>query len=318
MRFWIGSIFVLLAALSACSSKPVAIVAQPVAVVVTPVPRPVGKDVVILVSENAPAYSNVAKALARQLGRRGSILYLNGSQMENIRSLAVYKNEEHKQFVSIGLNAALAAKTLTNRQVVFCQVFNYQDYGLLSDRHKGVSMLPSLAETFSTWRALAPHTTDIGIITGPGFDELIQTARAAAKVYGFTLHHEAVSSDKGFQYAYKKMSKQVQGYWLIPDNRVLSGNILRDVMTFSIRNSKQVAVFSEELLNLGGLFSVTSDPQNIAHQVLYRLDQAQNVDTLPGSDIVYLDKSLLHINAVMVQRLNLNVPALYRKYQNAL
>src|ERR1035438_10187792 len=104
---------------------------QPPEPVIATLPSPAIKDVVILVSENIPAYSKVAKMLAKQLAGHGSIRYLNASQFENIKMLAAYKDDGNKQFVSIGLNATLAAKTLTNRQVVFCQVFNYQDYDLL-------------------------------------------------------------------------------------------------------------------------------------------------------------------------------------------
>lgn len=274
-------------------------------------------QVAILVSENIPAYSDVAKALAKQLGRRGTLHYLTGSPLENINTIAKFKNEAGIQVVSIGLKASVAAKALTSRQVVFCQVYNYQDYALLSPKHKGVSMLPSLAKTFSTWRALSPATTDIGVISGPGFEDVLQMAKAAAGVYGFTLHHETVNSDKQYQYAYKKMSKEVQGYWLLPDNRVLSENILRDIMTFSVRNSKQVAVFSDELLKLGGLFSISANPQDIAQHVFDRLEQAQSKESIPGPDIVYLDKLNVRINSAMARHLNMKIPVPYRKYANA-
>jgi len=274
-------------------------------------------QVAILVSEDIPAYAEVAKALSKQLGRRGSIHYLTGSQLENLKTVNKLKNEEHTQVVSIGLNASIAAKSLTNKQVIFCQVYNYQDYALLSPKHKGVSMLPSLPKTFSTWRALAPSTTDIGVISGPGFDDVIQAAKSAAKAYGFKLHFETVSSDKEYQYTYKKLSKKVQGFWLLPDNRVLSEHILRDIMTFSVRNSKQVAVFSDELLKLGGLLSISSDYRDIAQQVLERLEQAQLKEDIPGPDIVYLEKINLRINSVMANHLNLKISAPYSKYANA-
>ncbi len=288
--------------------------APPAPPVAKPEPKRALTEVVILVSEDTPAYSKVAKALSRQLGQRSSIRYLGGSQLDNIKMLDAYKNDERKQFVSIGLSASVAAKSLVNRQVIFCQVFNYQDYGLLTAKHKGVSMIPSMTKTFATWRALAPDTTDVGLIIGPGFENLIQIATAAAKSRGITLHYEVVNSDKEYQYAYKQMADQVQGYWLLPDNRVLSENVLRDVMTFSVRNSKQVVVFSDELLNLGGLFSVISDYRNVVQQVLDRLDKAQNKEDVPGPDIVYLDRAILSINPVMAQRLNLEIPEHYKKY----
>ncbi len=269
-------------------------------------------EVVILVSEDTPAYSKVAKALSKQLGQRSSIRYLGVSLVENIRMLDAYKNDERKQFVSIGLSASVAAKSLADRQVVFCQVFNYQD--LITAKHKGVSMMPSMYKTFAAWRALAPDTTDVGVISGPGFEGMLQVAVASAKSQGITLHYEIVNSDKEYQYAYKQMADKVQGYWLLPDNRVLSENVLRDVMTFSVRNSKQVVVFNDELLNLGGLISTTSDYRNIVQQVLDRLEKAQDKEDIPGPDIVYLDRAILRINPVMAQRLNLEIPEHYKKY----
>jgi ABC-type uncharacterized transport system substrate-binding protein len=293
----------------------------PVAVVAPPKPSPM--EVVILVSEDNAAYSNVAKAIASKLGSRSFMRYMSGSQIQDIRMLAAYRNDRHKQFVSIGLNASIAAKTLTDSPVVFCQVFNYQDYELVSARHKGVSMIPSMSKTFGAWRALAPDITDVGVISGPNFEDVIQKAQAAARNFGITLHHVTVNSDKEYLYAYKQMADKVQGYWLLPDNRVLSGNILHDVMIFSVRNSKQVAVFSDnakfrdEMLNLGGLFSTGSDYRDIAQQVLDRLEQSRNSNTIAGDDIVYPDKLILRINPVMSQRLNLKIPARYLKYQNA-
>ena len=275
-------------------------------------------QVVILASEDIPAYSEVARVLTKKIGRRSRVYYLSGSPLENLKTVNQFKNEENIQIVSIGLNAALATKTLANKQVVFCQVYNHQDHALLSPKHKGVSMLPSLPKTFSAWRALSPRTTDIGIISGPGFDDMMQAARAAAKSHGFTLHHTTVNSDKEYQYAYKNMSKKVQGYWLLPDNRVLSENTLRDIMNFSVRNSKQVAVFNNEILKLGGLFSVSSDYQDIAHHVNARLEQSQMSETIPGPDIVPLDKLKLRINPVMAKNLDLKIPKQYRKFAHAL
>jgi len=271
-------------------------------------------DVVILTNRDIPAYSKVASLLARQLGKRGSIRYLEGSRLENLKAVEPYRNDERKQFVSIGLDASVVAKSLPGRQVVFCQVFNYQDYGLVSPRHKGVSMIPSIARTFAVWHALAPKTTDVGVIVGPDFEEVVQVATAEAKAHGIKLHYAVVNSDKEYQYAYKMMAAEVQGFWLLPDNRVLSANALREIMTFSLRNSKQVVVFSDELLSLGGLFSVTSDYRDIVRKVMDRLAKAEGKDVIPGPDIMYLDKAILRINPVMAQRLNLEIPKNFRKY----
>ena len=273
--------------------------------------------VVILVSEDIPAYSDVAKALVKLLGKRASVQMLSSSLMDNVKAISNLKNDDNLQVVSVGLNASIAAKTLTEYQVIFCQVFNFQDYALLSPNHKGVSMMTSFSKTFSTWRSLSINAIDIGVISGPGFEEVMQTAKSAAVSQGFRLHHETVNSDKEYQYAFKQMSAKVQGFWIIPDNRVLSENILRDLMTYSVRNGKQVAVFSDELLKLGGLFSIQSNYKDIAQQVYDRLEQAQFQETIPGPDIVYLEKQELRINSVMAKHLDVTIPKKFRKYANS-
>jgi len=298
--------------------KPKPVVVKPVVKPPSPPPVVVAPPrVVILVSDKTTAYSEVANALAKKLGKRATIRYMKGGRAQNIKMLSRYKAEERIQFVSIGLSASVAAKTLKDKQVIFSQVFNYHGYGLVTNNHKGVSMLPSINKTFKAWRALAPNTTDISIITGSGFEDMIKTAQAEARKFGITLHHNVVNSDKEFKYAYKNMVSKVQGYWLLPDNRILSGSALRDVMTYSVRNSKQVAVFSEELLNLGGLFSVTSDNRDVAQQVLKRLAQGEQKANMAGPDITYLDKVNLRINTVMAERLNINIPKQYTKYANS-
>ncbi len=313
-RPWFAVVAVL-SVLHGCAAPEV--VAPPVSESAKPATKPPAKEVVILVSENIQDYSQVAKVLAGQLGARAKVRYLKAGRAENIRMLAEFPDDGSRQFVSIGLKAAVAAKALENSVVVFCQVFNYQDYDLISSGHKGVSMIASLQNMFATWKALSPGVTDIGVISGPGMDDVMREATAAARNAGISLHRETVRSDTEYQSAFKQMAGQVQGYWLLPDNRVLSGVVLRDLMTFSVREGKQVVVHSKELLGLGGLFSAATDYKDIAQQIIARLNQVQGTGEIAGADVIYPGKLVLTINSTMVQRFNLTVPAQYRKYEHA-
>jgi ABC-type uncharacterized transport system substrate-binding protein len=314
--------FVLLFALMAGCATPPPPEPPPPPVKVEPAPQPVVSpkpvapppDVAVLVSSNIPAYRNVADELVHELGPRVKTWYLDGTKEGKARSLAEIEHSQRSQVVAIGMDAAQSIPLLHGRQVIFCQVFNYEDYRLPSVQRKGVGVLPSFDKTFAAWRRLSPGLSTVAIITGPGMTDYIRQAKKAAREEGITLVHRVVNSDKEFLILYKSLAGSVQGYWLWPDNRVLSGSVLREVMTFSVRNSKQVLVFSDELLMLGGLFSATSDYHDIAMNVLKRLKAAEGKRVVPGPIIEPLDEVNLRINPVMVKRFDIEIPEPYRKY----
>lgn len=289
--------------------------APPPVVAPTPVAPP--PEVAILVSSDIPAYRDVADAIATRLGSRAKQWSLKGGRDSNSRTLAEIGKSSRSQVVAVGLDAAVGAKALKEQQLIFCQVFNYTENHLASVRYKGVAMLPSFSKSFAVWKGISPELKQVAIITGPGLDDYVRLARAAAKVKGITLLHRVVNSDKELLVVFKSIADSVQGYWLWPDNRVLSGIVLREVLTFAARSGKQVAVFNDELLDLGGLLSFTSDNQDIAAKVVERLKRAEGKKNIPGPVIVPLDEVVVRINPVMVKRFDLTLPEQYRTYLNA-
>jgi ABC-type uncharacterized transport system substrate-binding protein len=270
--------------------------------------------VAILVSKNIPAYSRVADELAKRLQQRHEIYRLNGDSAKNKQVIDRIQQSEQAQVVAIGLLAAQAAQTLFGKQVIFCQVFNYRDHHLATPWMKGVSILPRLSKQFHIWKTLDPGLHSVAVITGPDLEQLVGEARVAADTYGIKLVHKVVSSDKELLYAYKRLMSQLQGLWLLPDNRVLSGQTIRALMAYSVREGKEVLVFTPALLKTGGLLSIEGSESAVAEQVLTRLQQAYGRDSVPGPDVVPLTEVQLRINAPMAKHLGLTIPLQYRRY----
>jgi hypothetical protein len=270
-----------------------------------PAPRPL-PPVAILVSEPIPAYQQVADELARLLPGRSTVLYINPGTGSR-KQLTLLKSTEYQQFVAIGLSAAREAKALAGREdeLIFCQVFNYQDYDLVGPRAKGVAALPGTRGMFATWSEMSPALKSVGVITGPGLESVIAAASSEAAIHGIQLYHRVVKTDKETLFEYKRMAHLIQGLWLLPDNRVLSGRIIKEVMSFSVRNSKQVAVFSDDILRLGGLLSVTTRAEEIAAKVAQRLQEANKGKGVPGPDLLLLEEGNIQVNAIAARRYNL-------------
>lgn len=272
-----------------------------------PAPPP---PVVVLVSEAIPAYQEVADELHMLLEKRASVVVLSGKRSARRQQLEQLKKPEYQQFVAIGLAAAKQARAIVGDEdeVVFCQVFNYQDFDLVGPRSKGVGALPGSLAMFATWRKMSPSLQHVAVLTGAGLEEEIQRARREAKRVGIELHHIVVASDKEVLFAYKSLAPTIQGLWLLPDNRVLSGRVIREMMSFSVRHGKQVVVFNDSLLRLGGVLSLSARKSEIAKKVVQRLDDAYQGRGVPGPELMPLEDGDLSINTVAAKRYRLNLP----------
>jgi ABC-type uncharacterized transport system substrate-binding protein len=269
---------------------------------VQPKPAP---GIAILLSDRSPAFVGVQREIEKRYSQRIENYYLGNNEAEYSAVQKRIQSSDIDQIIAIGLPAAQAARGLSGKRVVFCQVFNYEDTDLATSWMKGVAATAPVNEQFRVWKQLSPQLKRVGVITGKSLRGLIDEAQAAARENGLKLVHVEVRSDKETLYAYKQLVPKIQGLWLVPDNRVLSREVIRDVMAHSVREGKQVAVFSHQLLALGGLVSAESGYADIAEQVLERLKQAHK-DT--GAPIIPLTKATIRINTVMAKRLNLTLP----------
>jgi ABC-type uncharacterized transport system substrate-binding protein len=278
-----------------------------------PMPAQLLPTVAMLVSADIPAYMDVANELNRTLAERTTIYQLNRNVADSSKAINEIQRSDHEQVVAIGLVAARAARGLVGKQVIFCQVFNYADYDLVTDWMKGVSTLPRFSESFRVWKDLDPTLRRVAVLTGANQGHIVADAREAAQDYGIELVHREVHSDKETLYAFKRLVPEVQGLWLLPDNRVLSTGVIRAILSYSVRHSKQVLVFSPALLKIGGLISIRGRESDVAAQVLARLQRAYGQPEIPGADVMPLSGMQLEINARMAERLGLIIPAKYRQ-----
>ena len=274
-----------------------------------PVREPVPSHAIaVLSSDQSSAFTRVAREIKKRYPHRVEMFNLDGQTALSADTRKRIESTQLPVVVAIGLHATRAAQGLTGKKVIFCQVFNYEQENLVSPSMKGVAATPAVQELFRVWKTLSPRLQKVGVITGGGLDGLIDEARAAAAEYRIDLVHVEARSDRETLYAFKQLAPKIQGLWLVPDNRILSLEVIRDMMTYGMKQGKQMAVFNHELLGLGGLVSAESSYADIAEQVLARVAQAQQYAGIPGDPVVPLSKANIRINKVMARRLNLSVP----------
>ena len=278
----------------------------------TTAPVKPASGIALLVSDRSPAFAGVQREIEKRYTQRIESFYLGVNPSEHPAVQKRIQSSDIPVVVAIGLPAAQVARGFSGKHVVFCQVFNYEDMDLTTSWMKGVAAVPPASEQFRAWKQLSPRLKKVGVITGTNLGDLMKDAQSAARENGMDLVHVEVRSDKEALYAYKQLIPKIQGLWLVPDNRVLSHEVIRDVMAHSVKEGKQVAVFSRQLLALGGLLSAESDYADIAQRVLERV-KAKNT----GAPVNPLTSAVIRINSVMAKRMNLPLPKTLRGLAHA-
>jgi ABC-type uncharacterized transport system substrate-binding protein len=232
----------------------------------TPAPAPPA-PVVLLVSSELPAYVDVAARLEALLGAERVKGYVLADSSNRANLIADIDGSNPRVTVAIGLDAALFAAQELASPFVFCQVLNYADHADLQRAAAGVSALPSISQQFRYWRNVDPGLQRVGAIVGPGHEDLILEAEQAAAAQKLNFKHRTSQSDQETIYLFKRLAAQIDGFWLIPDNRILSLHAIREILTYASEKRVRVVVSSPGLLKYGALMSLSLSPTQIADAV---------------------------------------------------
>lgn len=230
-------------------------------------PEPFPQRAAIVLSDRNPAYENIATELGKLL-QDYSIYDLTDKSLTPRAVFSNIADFDAGVVIAIGLRAATVANAYSKVPVVFCQVFNIADIDLDSDNLKGVAALPPLSMQIAAWQELNPGLSNVGAIVGGGHEVLIDEANMAAVSAGLTFHYRIARSDRETLYMFNRLARGIDGFWLFPDNRILSPYVLREMLSYASRHRIQVAVFNPVLLDFGAALSTTSVDSDIAATVV--------------------------------------------------
>lgn len=248
-----------------------------------PVPsRPPPQQVAIVLSSRQPAYEEVAKELSERLDNV-AIYDLGDRSQPPVLAFRQINDSKTDAVIAIGLRAARSSVALAQVPVVFSQVFNYQDHGLVTDNSRGVSALAPLDAHLDAWKTLDPTLARVGMIIGSGHDSLRAEAEIAAQKHGIDLQIREAGSDQETLYHFKRMIHEIDGFWLFPDNRILSPRVLQEVLQQANRRRVPVAVSNEGMLQMGAAISVSTVAADIAATIVNVLERvrAGEIRSLP-------------------------------------
>ena len=269
--------------------------APPPAEAIEPPPR---VKAAIVLSDRSPAFERVATELVPLLDQ--TLLYnLSDKSLSPEDAFAAVAESGAAVVIAIGRPATEAAAAWSTIPVVYCQVFNYAAPDELSVPVKGVASLPPLSAQVEAWKQLDPELESIGAILGIGHEDLLREAMLASAANSIALHYRIARSDRETLYMFNRMAPHIDGFWLFPDNRVLSVPVLEQIVSIAARHGVRIAAFNEALLEMGVALSTASDEADIAATVVAVAERIVAGDTDEIPDLTRLGKVRVAISPAM-------------------
>jgi ABC-type uncharacterized transport system substrate-binding protein len=257
------------------------------------------KSVAILLARMTPDYQIIVDTIEERFAGKAQVYILNDSTDSPDVIVSSIQSSSHRYVAAIGEFATKQALKLEGKHIAFAEVFTF-DITMLEKGMVGVSMLPNPDKLFLAWKSINPELERVAILTGPGCEDQIKVIRESAQRYKVELVHREVNNDKDMLYQSEKLISSVQGYWMLPDHRILSRRAMKDFMSLSLKKSKQVAVFNRELLDYGGLIYIEAAPEDIAAKLVDQLN-SKEVKLRFSTEVTML------VNPVIAQKLSLDL-----------
>lgn len=249
------------------------IVEEPPVVEAQPLPEPEVPEpplplpsVSIILTNSQPAYADVARQLTHHFDNY-EIYDLSKDDRPPVTILRVINDSNPGAVIAIGLRAARSSVAMSDHPVVFSQVFNYEHHELLQKNSRGVAALPPVDAQIAAWKEVDPSVKRIGLIIGEGHEELVAAAEIGAQRHDIDLVVQIARSDQETLYFFRRMIRDVDGLWLLPDNRILSSRVLQQMLTEAKQRRFPVSVPSESMLSLGAMISMTTQASDIAETI---------------------------------------------------
>ena len=168
--------------------------------------------------------------------------------------------------------------------------------------------MPPLDLQIQDWKKFDPKLRRVGVIVSPQHMDVVTEAERAANSAAVTLKYEVSDSDRQTLYVFKRLAPQIDGLWLLPDDRILSPTVLRELLSYASSHGVRVCVFSDSLLEWGALMSVSPTPEDIARTVRRVLEDMLAERTAALPPLTPLSELVVRVNVQVAARFGLPVP----------
>jgi putative ABC transport system substrate-binding protein len=217
--------------------------------------------VLIVQSENLPQYTLATQAFKTATPQAETVVVRVDDPIDKAREKIRRAAEliAPDAVFALGAQAAVLAKReLPQVPMVFAMVMDWRRHGLDRSGTAGVALEMPVDDLLTRYKLMLPDLNRIGLIYSSAMsDTFIESARAAAQRLNIELAEEPVSAPDQVAGAYRRLRRDIDAVWMIPD----PGVVTRDNFAFLAHRTRNDDIaflaFSENFVRAGALMSVT-------------------------------------------------------------
>lgn len=228
--------------------------------------------VAILLSDNSEAYHQQATSFSGEVGIPCQVFNLQGDIQRDPGLKDRLFAGQPALIYALGAKAAYAAKLWTkDRQditVIFTMVLNWQRYNLLEGQTNivGIAAEISPGTQFANMTIFSPTVKRIGLLYSAYSTELLRQARKEAALLGLELVAEPINRSDDFQLGFKKLSGQVDAFWVMNDPVIYTLENMDWLETRCLKEKLLCVGQSQNLAKMGLTLAVNPDAAQTAVQ----------------------------------------------------
>jgi len=263
--------------------------------------------IAILYSGGTPSQQSIAAAIEDALGNGSGHVYRIDIDAADDTATGEPAGRKPEIVAAIGPRALdVALRDFSDAAIVCSQVIDPDPAVIATRRVREIAPGPSPELLFAAWAAIDPDLKRIGLITSPTFAALVPEATRAATANGAELIHRVATSDREASYIFRRLAPEIDGLWLAPDSEILSTAMIDEMLAHAAELDIGVLVFSESLLDRGGLISVQASEQNVAGTVVDTIRGIQAGDAPTSPTRIPLREGRVRVNNEVAARLGLD------------
>lgn len=272
-------------------------------------------DIAILKSQSLAPYDETISEFLKKTGLEAVEYNMEGDPEKGVRMGKELAAGRPKIIAAIGTKASLAASNATGDiPIVSLLVSRPEVYLAGKSNVTGISLNPDPKEQFRLLKTILPSAKKIGVIYGENnrSKEIID-GRAAARGK-FELVEKVISSEAGIPAAVRAVMEEADALWLVMDDKVISEQSLRFIITASIEYRRPVFGFTKNMVKQGTLFSSFTKFNHVGQQgaeIAKRILDGEVPSDIP---FAYPRPSGYVLNLRTARLLNLAIPEFVIKY----